>query len=526
MFSSKELLSFVFANENDTYYGDDLLKRNLNQYLWEQLHTKYAAVYFLSAEDNCFLVRSFGDRCCSEFTPGKKLFGLFGSGAIQKDFGSWLQKQLRARPGEAAAFVCPLEDFCTVFSDSRWDPVLSAIAEDKKRTGIFVLTASATAERTTKLLLESNVFRKLQDSAVIRLLTDADLELYEQLKNQKLDSCLFLNVLSFQQLQGLLLHLIMEHPERFDCCDQLDILTEYLYTIVHDPELYAREALFPWDLPPAYLMYADLYEQLYNDRIWNRFVEHAEAFVISNPLGSHKLPAGNRVPILRDRNSYAGRCIRLRLPAWLQKKADTRVRAENLLCEIRRAVSAPMNKLENPDIISAADRFLNQLDAVNSGDAGSYIHILNSLRFCVDHVYTKPEQEKTADILKVIDMQHKAITVFEHCFKLRRDLEPYQDSSDEGQLQSVICRQLRDDLSVSEKLRKKYIDLIQTQKLRLTMSFDTSDVLNDLEKEIDTLIHPEKESDHVDSKSVPSSDSQDDDFDDALMHQFIYMPTI
>ena len=58
MFSSKELLHLVFADETDTYYGDDLLKLELNQYLWLKLHESYQTVYFLGAAGKTFTIKT------------------------------------------------------------------------------------------------------------------------------------------------------------------------------------------------------------------------------------------------------------------------------------------------------------------------------------------------------------------------------------------------------------------------------------------------------------------------------------
>ena len=102
MFSSKELISFVFANENDIYYSEDLRKRNLNQYLWETLHENYETVYFLTAEDNRFRVRTFGDLSGDiaglEKQAKPKLWSFLGS-SEQEKFSNWLLRQLCAKPG-------------------------------------------------------------------------------------------------------------------------------------------------------------------------------------------------------------------------------------------------------------------------------------------------------------------------------------------------------------------------------------------------------------------------------------------
>lgn len=484
MFSSKELISFVFANENDTYYGDDLIKRDINHYLWKQLHSNYDAVYFLSAEENSFCVRSYGDLACSQYVPRRKLFG--GSFA-QNGLGSWIQGQLRAKPGKTAAFVCPLEDFCAVLSGNRWDAVLEAIAEDKKRTGIFVLTASATAERTTKLLLESPVFEKLRETAVTDLRGGAVREMYGTLKKRKGDDCVFLNTFPWERIRALLLHLVMEYPDRWDSCGQLDVLTEYLYALLHDQALADSEQVLHNELPARYLMYTTLYEQLIRDRTWKAFEARSADFAKRGRSCKHAANVGSTVPVLRDWNSYAGRCIKIKLPQWISREEIAADKAEELLHGIQCEISAPKNRLENGNIVAAAEKFLDQLDAVYDGDTDTYNQVLSSLLFCIRHVYVEPQTEEAADALKIIRKRSDAIKVSQMSFSLRRNLKLNQSQLTEGKLQSATLRQLEEQLSALEPLKKTYQDLICAMELEMTVHGSTENV-KDMQKALDQEI--------------------------------------
>ena len=93
MFSPTELISLVFANKDDLYFGDDLLKLNLNQHLWKELHKTYQTVYFLSAAEKAFTVRTFGDIHGTPYTPKYSLFS-----SEQSKFSGWLMRQLRVKP--------------------------------------------------------------------------------------------------------------------------------------------------------------------------------------------------------------------------------------------------------------------------------------------------------------------------------------------------------------------------------------------------------------------------------------------
>lgn len=473
MFSSTELISFVFANESDVYYGDDLIKRDLNQYLWDRLHQNYKAVYFLSAESNGFAVRSYGDLCCKEYTPGRKTFFNFcNGGSTQREFGNWLQRQLRGKSDEAAAFVCSLEDFCTVLSDSQWDSVLREILETKNRTGIFVLTASATAERTAKLFLESPVFEKLQESTVVDLRSGTKRELYGALKKRKGDNCVFLNTFSWERLRAVLLHLVMENSDRCESYSKLDMMTDYLYAYCRNPDLADRETLFRREMPVDYLLYTNLYDQLSNERTWQKFQEASQRY---QKIERGSLSAELRVPVLRDKNSYAGRCMKIKLPGWIVEDEELAEQSAGLLRKICQDVSVPMNRAENQEIISAAEEFLNQLEVFQPGDLETYVQMLNALRFCVNHVYTEPE-DRTEQIIKVIQMYRDAISVCQAEFLLERQLTGICDCQPEGKLHSVALDQTKEKLMLLKQGKKRYFDLISAMELELGLK------MPDLEK--------------------------------------------
>lgn len=517
MFSSKELISFVFANENDIYYGDDLLKLDLNQYLWERLHGSYEAVYFLSAEENSFRVRCYGDLCCKEYVPAKKkLFG-FGGKTEQREQGNWILQQLRRKSGEAAAFVCSLEDFCAVLSDSRWDTALEDIADEKNRTGIFVLTASTTAEKTTKLLLESPVFEKLRESAITDLRSGAVRELYSTLKKRKWDNCLFLNIFTWERVRALLLHLIMEDPSRCESCGQLDAMADYLYAYLRDPDVAGGERLLPDELPAGYLMYQSLYEQLGKEHIWKK-LQNQTACYAGEPCRERWENAGTEVPVLRDQNSYAGRCMKIRLPKWLKNDEMAGPQAlrqlENICCQ----VSAPKNRAENQTVIAAAEDFLGQIDAVHDCDPDTYLRVLRALEFCVAQVYLAADDEKSASVQTIIEKQREAIRFSGDCFILQRELELSRAHTTGGKLQSVALQQMEDRLCILQQIRGKHDDLIAAMELELKMPAATSNIANqlaELERAIDRLqsqsVEPEPEPEPI-LPDIPEPEPEPEEF--------------
>lgn len=464
MFSSKELISFVFANENDTYYGDDLFKRDINQHLWKRLHENYQAVYFLSAKDDSFRVRSYGDLHCSEYTPKKKkMFGLLSGNSEQSELGGWIQKQLRAKPDSAAAFVCSLDDFCSVLSDPEWDTVLEEIAEEKKRTGIFVLTASATAEKSANLLLTSPVFEKLHETAVTDLRDGALRDLYSTLKRRKGDNCVFLNSFTWEQIYGLLLHLVTEYPDRYESCEQLEKMSDYLYTYLHSPDFACKQKLFPEETVISALMYEELYAWLKDERNWGKF--EPKAIKECSPV---VLPSSD-IAVLRDPNSYAGRCLKIKLPQWLEKDNTAHKQAQTALDDICTEASVPKSRAENSEITAFAEKLLGQLDTVAPGDSESYNFMLSALKFCVDNVYS----EKTDCIIDLLQKKQEAINIFNQHFVLQQNIVITQLSSGEATLQSTRLQQSKAQLYAIEKIKNRYIDLINAMEWDLKTSANT-----------------------------------------------------
>ncbi len=482
MFSPSELLSFVFANENDVYYGEDLLKLNLNQYLWRKLHENYETVYFLHASDNGFSVKSFGDLSCKPYDPGPRSF--FGLAKKQNNLGAWIQRQLCANPSHAVAFVCPMKDFCAVLEDDRWTSVLQNIATAQRRTGIFVLTASATAEHTQKLLLHSPVFDRLHETAVTDVRGGQIQELYGPIKRRKWDSCLFLNTFTWDRVRNLLLHIAMEQPSRCISCKQLDSLAEYLTDYLNDPRLQRAQPLFGGLLPSSYLLYRDLYEQLRDERVWSRLVQQSGLDAQSRQHGrilDHSTEVCHGTPVLRDLKCYAGKCMMLRLPGWFHEynADDTRVlrTLESIQCE----VSAPKNRPENQQIVSAVEEFLKLVDKVYVGDIETYKQILFAVEFCVKWVYAEPESKHYSNILKIIENLQNHITNSSTRFALCRDLT-YNQHYYAGSLHDRKLSQIERECEKYEKICKLQLDLIHASILELTMPSSASNIMDQLDR--------------------------------------------
>ena len=126
-------------------------------------------------------------------------------------------------------------------------------------------------------------------------------------------------------------------------------------------------------------------------------------------------------------------------------------------------------------VISAAEEFLNQLEVFQPGDLETYVQMLNALRFCVNHVYTEPE-DRTEQIIKVIQMYRDAISVCQAEFLLERQLTGICDCQPEGKLHSVALDQTKEKLMLLKQGKKRYFDLISAMELELGLK------MPDLEK--------------------------------------------
>ncbi len=477
MFLSNSLICLVFANDYDTYYSGDLLKLDLNQSLWLRLHSRFDAVYFLSAQGSRFDVRSFGDLSCGKCVLKWSLFA-----TEQQQQGKWLLEQLCGKSGKAA-FVCSVEDFCAVLEDEAWYDVLDAMAREKKRTGCFVLTASATAERSTRLLLESPVFERLQERSITDLRSGSLRNLYESLKNRKGDECVFLNRHSRERLEALLLHLMVQNPQWVDWTIPRSTLAAYLHDWLASPEAVGG-GLFPLELPPYYLRFDELFRRLSDRQTWKTL----ESESLRYAAVKHRPIPEVQAPVLRARDSYAYRCLGLRLPHWLSDGDGVR----DLLGSIQSTVASPKNRLEDPDIGREAAMLLDRVSQVLQGDEATFVLLLQALEFCVRHVC----DQAAGQVPDILSQYHSALDVSEQCFLHRQDLERNIRLMPAGPLRDHALTQSRAELAVLEKLGKTYADLIRARILSLKMpgiAQNVTELQKELEQQLDDMLEPHGE---------------------------------
>lgn len=392
MFSSQQLISYVFANPDDEYRGNDLMTLNLKQYLWQSLHAQYNTVYFLHSPDGVTMsVRTFGDKYAKPYKPSFLGFN------EQRRFGDWLLEQMDLPADKAAAFVCDLGDFCTVFSQSGWESMLKKLAADTKRTGIFVLTASPYSEDSLPYLLESPVFDLLHETAVTE---NRGLKrcIYSSIQEAKPLHYRCLNAFTPERISTLLLHICAADPRR--CLDRRE-REEMAAALASN--LYGSDPL-PGILSPSqpalYLTYRDLYQLLQNRSNWEEIRQLT------------RLPAVKIPPILRSPDCYAGRCLKLPLPDWVMGKPDSSDRyPEDTLRGIQETVCLPPNSPENRQLMNTAQAFLENLRNLEDGDIDTCSLLLDALNCCIQWITVCEKDSNYQDILdslKLFDIYAKS----------------------------------------------------------------------------------------------------------------------
>lgn len=423
MFSPDQFVHLVFADENDTYYGEDLLKLELNQYLWFQLHKEeYGRVYFLRYERGQLTLYTYGDETAQGFVPENKLIQIFKSRVDQ--FGGWMLQQLKAKREERTAFVCSLGDFCKATEGEGWRNVLEKMAKMERRTGILVLSAPVEDERARPLLLQSNVFEALGEKGLMHLREDTLRPMYESLDNLK--PAVFLGKYKKSRIRAALLHSMLDGDEIYADDGQLDHMALYLSQYLNNPELRRRCPLLDIQMTGGRPRYQELYRWFLDRDTFARLKEVAEHAFLNGGLRSYLEQQGcayveekdRPVFITRDRNGFAGRCLKLLPPKGFESPEICK-----LLEDIRLELLSPKNRKDNPKIAESVDKLLTKLGGVQSlGDAATYKRVLWAIRFCVQWLHVPENSIQEESVCSLCESMKIVIDCSSKCFQMEKQL--------------------------------------------------------------------------------------------------------
>ena len=402
MFSSQSLIHLVFADPMDDYYSG-LLKLDLDHYLWLKLHERFSSVYFLRKSERGFSVSTFGDKGATPFesNPGKlsKLKDAFsGKSSIQR-FGDWMLEQLCNLRSEAAAFVCPAEDFVSVTKGAEWEQILRGIRGAKNRTGILVLTLPLQAERCRELLLGQNLFKHLGDAALSDLRGGSPRVLFQALKKEKKDACTILAPYAGSCLHSILLRLQLEDPRFLLSEADEERVVRYLHRYLQDLRLQQEAPLLGENEPAIYLSSRDLYLRLKEPRVWEGLLSR-----------SRQAAAGEETSFLADalvppdREGLVGRCL-IKAFAESGSSGCEAVRESQNSEQILRRLLWLRNEKEHPQVVVALSDFLQRLSHADLKDKDSRGKILEAMRFCSDWLCVPDGSEAEADVLALIERQ-------------------------------------------------------------------------------------------------------------------------
>ena len=479
MFLSNDLIQLVFADENDVFYGEDLTELDLEQYLWLSLHrSRYAAVYFLRAspKEESFSVRRFaGDRKCRPYDPDQQKGLKWLLGKRENELGKWMLDQLRDR-SNPAALVCSLADFCAVAGQESWEPVLRELAEDKKRSGVLVLTAPPEAEGSTELLLRSRVFEWLEDTAILDARKGTQRNLFGFLRRRKTpEACVFLNQVTEEGLEGLLRCAELSRTGPILTGEDRAGAAAYLTAYLHSPRRQREEPLFNHNLPGAYLRYRDLRVWLGQDKVWNELIRRGRKEEKSSFSGSP-------IQVCRSTDGKVGDCIERVFNMSGRLMADPAV--SGLWDPVLKSLMTPGAASPDPKLAESMDRLTVFLTTADQKDGESCRRILEVLQtFC--RVLGEPElgEERLDRCLRLEQSTDLYVKVQSQLRALEEGIALL--SGQTGNLASAKRTALEKERAHTANMREKCLQIIQSLRENLTVSDSVADVgalQGDLEK--------------------------------------------
>ncbi len=481
MFSPDARLHYVFANKNDTFYCFDSLAPDFERFLWLKLRSQgYAHVYFVECGEDSICVGTFGDGQPLRVVPEKRglLQKLRSTKAKGDDLCDWILKQLWAKDQDRSAIVFPLKDFCDYFSADARKGFLAKLVSQEKRTGILVLTAPPEAEGSKRYFLNAPVFAQLGEKTIAALSTAKPCDMYSVMYRSMPDRMLFLNLFTAERIRCILARIFLEEPERARDLDRRDVMEAYLLQWMNNPALRDLSKKRQDQLPQPDGLFRDLYTWLKRNENWTLLVAKAMQVSASGGIRNYlgELGCGyvedpvNTVGIRRAADSYAGRCLRIRLKTATNAEGGEREKIAGLLDEIRRKVLSPRNREENARVGEMIEMFLSELPAADDGgDAGTVRRLLYSVSCCLDWIDVKQDSSEEGAILSVIGQLKNYVGCSALYDTHRRNLAYNRRDllSGGSKLTELAMRQLEEQEAAARHMLETYEDAVQASVVKL-----------------------------------------------------------
>lgn len=357
-------LQLAFADENDRYFTDSLLRLTLHQYLWFHLRERYDAVCFLNESDDGkgFSIRTFGD--CDKMLPNDWLHGvqqtLSSAGKAQKIFHKWMKCK--------TAIVCPARDFCKVMSQENWKECFEKtgkLINSPSCSGVLMLTASCYVEDNTDWLCEASILAR-EDFCVALHKTIFNHETYEYLQQSMGDHCTFLSVYSMETIYPIVLRAAMAKPKRLEHVNSLERIASYFIGSTRQRGL---------GNVGKRITFEELYRSLLHDDYWDK--------LLNDSTNSPGIPIGG-ASMFHVAHSYAIKCLGLPSSKAIEEDSDA-LKAAN---HIHSVVCDPHCCAENQSIVTALETLLDcALHQFKAEDWQTYKICIQAIDFAISHVY-------------------------------------------------------------------------------------------------------------------------------------------
>ena len=506
---------------------------DLYQYIWLYLHEKgYDYVYFLQEEENRFSISDFGEQQIKRFSyvgDRPKYFRnvrkLFSKGDSY-DFCKWFWEKMVSQHRKKCAFVSMLNDFCSVFQDTKWQEALGQTKAqlNQQITGTLVLISPPIVEYSHMLLLESPVFSVLGIREIVNARAENHeiQDYYASLKSDMGKSCIFLNTFSYESVRTLLMHMVFNMEERFDDIKELELMARYLVQYLNNRQLQWQDCLFDRDVDLENLFYKDLYSQLSKDTVWKQLQRIIKKVRVTGSVRAYVTQKGipyyesiDAARMSYEKSSDLWKCMRI-APQNISGNLDTLSNKEcvKMLMEIHKELGHPSNYQLNVSIVSEIGEFIRQLEnACTNMDIGTYQRALFSIQFCAKFVYTSSDASDALE--RIIEALHsyveQSMIVFRcKCAVQGIDSHIYKSASDRIIVNCIA----------QEKVLESYEKGVRTSIANFSMPDFNPDRIKRISEDMDRMVQDIKAANEQQEKTassateaVASKEEEIEDFD-------------
>ncbi len=414
MFSSNALLQVVFAEPDDMYFLEGIIRTGLYRYLWYQLHDKYSSVYFVDRDEQQN-IRVFHYE--ESYTDSLKTKSFFPK-KPEKNLVKWLRKQLKDQKHRSAV-VFPLDSFCRMFRKEEEE--LSEIRAEKELYGTIILIASTNVTKSAQWLLTSPVFDYLNERAILSLRT-YDGNIYDCLKSRKQEACVFLNTYTRERVADMVHYLVLESNRFTGRCD-MENLIDYLTQYMNNKYMQMiTKRIFTADFGLINPLYKDLYRQLKDKTVWNALVSRSreDSSTLKEYLAHHYINENGSVFCASyDDETVEMRCMKLCFAGAMHHTAYDEP-AVDKLNRIYQEVAHGNSREKNNGIQNRLSMFIDKLQtAQNNKDSSTCSRVVSAILFCVRWLYCDEESQR--DVMPIIEAFESYIQLSASCYAMQKN---------------------------------------------------------------------------------------------------------